>query len=314
MSDQKSLKELSVWSIVWPILLWTLSMAVIQVVLFISTQTVFISFLFLTYVGAYMFLRNHFKQQKISPVFVTGANKIERNTLFKLGLLSLVLYIIGISSLFFILSFQSGMFSLILLIYPFILGVMLSQSIPSAVVLFITVSFVIPIVEEWFFRGVLLNFWSEKYSNRKAIFWSAFFFALFYLPAPLLFIPRFLIGLLSALSYIKTKKLIYPILIHGGMNVLILLPVMITSISPTIVLETEFMQLFTLILLLAPQAGPRAFRFVEISYIVFLITLLPGLLSLMLYGKNINEERSPYIENSNRNDQNRTDKKGREIK
>lgn len=309
MSDQKTLEDLSIWPIIWPIILFTLSMAFIQVVIFILTQTVILFLLFLTYIGSFFFLRNHLQQKNVNLAYISGAYEIDREIMYKLGPLTLLIWFIALSSLLFILSFQSGLFSLLLLFFPLLLGFILSQSITSAIILFFTGTVIVPLVEEWFFRGVLLNVWSEKYSNKKAVFWTSFFFALLYLPAPILLIPRFLIGLLSGLSYIKTKKLVYPILIHGGMNILLLLPVLITSISPTTVFTEEVILLLGFSLLLSSEISPTDFRFVAILSTVFLVTLPAGILGLIVYGKNLRKERTPYRENANRTNPKRNENK-----
>ena len=70
-----------------------------------------------------------------------------------------------------------------------------------------------PVLEELLFRGIILEGFLNRYSPGKAIFWSAFLFGLFHMN-PWQFIPGFLIGILLAWIYMKTRSLIPVILIH----------------------------------------------------------------------------------------------------
>lgn len=70
-----------------------------------------------------------------------------------------------------------------------------------------------PVLEEVLFRGIILEGFISRYSPEKAIFWSAFLFGLFHLN-PWQFIPGFLIGILLAWLYLKTRSLIPVILVH----------------------------------------------------------------------------------------------------
>ncbi|MCK4750969.1 MAG: CPBP family intramembrane metalloprotease [Bacteroidales bacterium] len=70
-----------------------------------------------------------------------------------------------------------------------------------------------PVLEELLFRGIILDGFLKRYKPAKAIFWSAFLFGLFHLN-PWQFIPGFLIGILLAWIYFKTRSLIPVILVH----------------------------------------------------------------------------------------------------
>ncbi len=70
-----------------------------------------------------------------------------------------------------------------------------------------------PVLEEVLFRGIILEGFLNRYKAGKAIFWSAFLFGLFHMN-PWQFIPGFLIGILLAYIYMKTRSLIPVILIH----------------------------------------------------------------------------------------------------
>jgi membrane protease YdiL (CAAX protease family) len=70
-----------------------------------------------------------------------------------------------------------------------------------------------PILEEVLFRGIILDGFLRRYKPGKAIFWSAFLFALLHLN-PWQSLPAFLIGLLLGYVYLKTRSLSTVILIH----------------------------------------------------------------------------------------------------
>ncbi|MBZ9608192.1 CPBP family intramembrane metalloprotease [Clostridium estertheticum] len=69
-----------------------------------------------------------------------------------------------------------------------------------------------PIIEELFFRGVLLNKLKFKTGIRLAILISATIFAIVHFD--LNFIGRFFMGVLSALLYIETKNIVNCIIFH----------------------------------------------------------------------------------------------------
>lgn len=76
------------------------------------------------------------------------------------------------------------------------------------------------ILEEIAFRGILLNNllkWSGKKSI--AVFFSAFVFAAFHFQV-LGFLPILLVGLGLGYIYLKTNNILYPMLIHFGINLI----------------------------------------------------------------------------------------------
>ena len=74
-----------------------------------------------------------------------------------------------------------------------------------------------PILEEMFFRGIILEGFLKNYSPRKAIIWSAIIFGIAHLN-PWQAIGAFLAGLLIGWAYVKTKSLIPGIMIHFTNN------------------------------------------------------------------------------------------------
>ncbi|WP_052144919.1 CPBP family intramembrane glutamic endopeptidase [Halalkalibacter okhensis] len=78
-----------------------------------------------------------------------------------------------------------------------------------------------PIVEEIFFRGMMLNKWGQKYGLFKGIFFTSLIFAIVH---PTSFFAAFLTSILYSILYVKTKKLYIPIIAHSFGNLIVFLP------------------------------------------------------------------------------------------
>lgn len=85
--------------------------------------------------------------------------------------------------------------------------------------LFVTI-LVAPIVEELFFRGVLFNKWSESLGTKKALFLTSFLFGVLHIGSSPIFIGQLLAGFLFCLVYMRTKSLVFPILLHIVNNII----------------------------------------------------------------------------------------------
>jgi uncharacterized protein len=88
-----------------------------------------------------------------------------------------------------------------------------------------------PIAEEVFFRGVTFNAWEREYGTRWAIIGSAVLFALVHVPGgtwiviPIIFV----LGLVLALAYARTRSLGTTIGIHAIFNLTSLLILLLTA-------------------------------------------------------------------------------------
>jgi membrane protease YdiL (CAAX protease family) len=84
--------------------------------------------------------------------------------------------------------------------------------------------FIIALVEEWFFRGFLLQTLSKDYGSTKAMYFSSFIFAMTHFVRPISgvtklipeFFGLFLIGIILAYSTILSDNLYFSIGIHAG--------------------------------------------------------------------------------------------------
>ncbi len=95
----------------------------------------------------------------------------------------------------------------------------LAQQIPfvSAV---LTIAILAPLAEELFFRGAVLNAWEREYGTNRAVLGSATLFALVHIAGgtPLAVAEVFLLGLVLASVYVRTRSLATTIGLHGAFN------------------------------------------------------------------------------------------------
>lgn len=73
---------------------------------------------------------------------------------------------------------------------------------------------IVPVVEEIFFRGFLLNRWWRKYGVPRAVAFSSVVFAILHVDI----IGALLFAVIVSLIYVKTKSLIGPIIVHASNN------------------------------------------------------------------------------------------------
>ncbi len=82
---------------------------------------------------------------------------------------------------------------------------------------FITIVIAAPILEEFIFRGIVLDGFLKRYSPLKSILMSSFLFGLIHLN-PWQFIAAMVIGIFMGWVYYRTRKLSYTIIIHAVNN------------------------------------------------------------------------------------------------
>ncbi|MDZ7836353.1 MAG: type II CAAX endopeptidase family protein [Alkalibacterium sp.] len=140
-----------------------------------------------------------------------------------------------------------------------------------------------PVIEEFIFRGIILNKWAEKSTNTRALIISSLLFGILHIGS--FIVPQFIGGLLYGIVYIKTKKLIYPIIMHGINN---LIPVSLYFL-PSVEL-TEAFSVSELISELTPV--------LNISALIFILMLPIFIVVVYRYSRNLNDEVSPFAFNS----------------
>lgn len=93
----------------------------------------------------------------------------------------------------------------------------------SNIYMFLTLVVAAPILEEFIFRGIMLNGLLKKYSPHKAIIVSSILFGFVHLN-PWQFISAFILGLFIGWIYYKTRSLSLAIIIHAFNNFTATLP------------------------------------------------------------------------------------------
>jgi uncharacterized protein len=81
---------------------------------------------------------------------------------------------------------------------------------------FLTIVIIAPITEEFIFRGIILNRWSEKWNVSTALIASSLFFGCLHIHP----IGLSMFGLIMGLLYIQTKTLWIPIACHAFNNLI----------------------------------------------------------------------------------------------
>ncbi len=95
----------------------------------------------------------------------------------------------------------------------------LAQEVPLAVAV-LTIAVLAPFAEELFFRGAVLNAWEREYGTGRAILGSAVVFAIVHIAGgtALAIVQVFLLGLLLAWVYVRTRSLATTMGLHGAFN------------------------------------------------------------------------------------------------
>ena len=103
-------------------------------------------------------------------------------------------------------------------------------------------------VEEMLFRGVILSGFTQNYSMKKSILLSALLFGLIHLN-PWQFVTAFIVGIITAWLFIKTKSIILCVYIHLFNNILAVIALKFSNVLPirgfnTAVIEHSFQPLW----------------------------------------------------------------------
>jgi membrane protease YdiL (CAAX protease family) len=91
---------------------------------------------------------------------------------------------------------------------------------------FCLIVIIVPVFEEFVFRGLLLSRWSKKWGTRRAILFSSIIFGIGHVDI----IGGVFFGYVMAVLYIKTRSLIIPILVHGTNNLIVWILTLVVTI------------------------------------------------------------------------------------
>jgi len=172
--------------------------------------------------GLVIFIGYKKTKQKFNEVF--KFNKVSLDywlaiIVFMIGFIILSSEIDNIINYFFPMTdFLQDMFETILIKQMFVISIILVGIVPA-------------ITEEMFFRGVILNGFTENYSNKKSILINSLLFGIIHLN-PWQFVTAFIIGLILAWVYINTKSIILCIYMHFFNNMMSLIALKYKDVFP----------------------------------------------------------------------------------
>lgn len=288
---EETFKQASIWSIVWRVILTSLVVELISgIFLFIFpfqySEIISLTGSLTLYYLIYKITLSQIDKQNISSLAITGRGHPDKKKLIPIGILTLLIAGTGYFFIFFILRIIISFISPDEFITPFMNMNFegLDPTGPSLLYYFPVAVIAAPIVEEIFFRGFVLNKWSEKYGNVKGVLFSSLLFMGIHIGSLLL--PQLLMGILCAVIYIKTKKIIYPILVHSFYNFFIILPTLIPNKA---ILERGYTELFL------PKQD--IINDINIYATLFVMFFLVAVISLLFYSKKLNQEQTPYLYN-----------------
>jgi uncharacterized protein len=228
MSNVLSLKKVSVWSVLIKIVLFmVLTLVVFLLVEFIlDTKDINITIIdnlysIVSYIGVLFILFHEFKTDGIEKEFVIGNLSIRNEPLIKYISIQLFITFFSVSAILTLLNLFTGMEDFI---QDIIVSAADAPQISGLILLLNVVVIVVfaPIAEELLFRGFLFNRWGATIGLGKAMVISSTIFSAIHFNQG--FIGQFIFGIFACIIYVKTKKLIIPIILHGLNNVIAISP------------------------------------------------------------------------------------------
>ncbi|PGV75973.1 CPBP family intramembrane glutamic endopeptidase [Bacillus cereus] len=86
----------------------------------------------------------------------------------------------------------------------------------------ISIVLLAPLVEEFVFRYAAINILTQKFKQTWSILISSLFFAIMHFDFPFIF-GYFLIGIILAVIYIRTNRLLVSFVVHASMNLIVVI-------------------------------------------------------------------------------------------
>ncbi len=160
-------------------------------------------------------------------------------------------------------------------------------NIPELLCLGVSAIFLAPLLEEVFFRGIVLQKWGIKWGLKAGILSSSLFFALYHFRFDI--ISLFIAGILWSILYLKTRNLMNSILCHSLYNSYVVLFKSVNYFSKSAVKKSTFMSIRDYQDLMQPLLGQ----------LVFLVAISAPLLIYFIY-KNFPKNNAiiPYYANN----------------
>lgn len=122
--------------------------------------------------------------------------------------------------------------------------------------------FLAPVIEEVFFRGIVLQKWGIKWGLKPGVLFSSLFFALLHFRFDI--IPLFIAGIFYSILYLKTRNLMNSLLCHSFYNSLSVIFNSVDYFSKSAVERTALVSVKDYQALIQPLLGQR-FSLVAIS-------------------------------------------------
>lgn len=173
-------------------------------------------------------------------------------------------------------------------LYPYEATLEVVQNIPWYIALLFTVMLA-PIFEELVFRKLIIDRVSV-YGEKLAILFSAILFAFFHMSIQQFFY-AFLAGLVFGYLYIRTRKLIYPVILHALVN-------FFGSVVPLLLMEyagyEELLAAGTPEKMLeTAAANPIGYAVIMIYSVALLALVFGGFALTFVYSKKLHFDESP---------------------
>ncbi|MFN7253457.1 MAG: lysostaphin resistance A-like protein [Anaerobacillus sp.] len=225
MSNVLSFKKVSVWSVLIKIVLFmmlTLVVFLLAAFLLDIDITMIISlYSIVSYTGIIFILFHEFKTDGIEREFVIGNLSIRNESLLKYISIQVFITFFSILAVLTLLNLFTNMEDFI---QEIIISAADAPQISGLILLLYVVAAVVfaPIAEELLFRGFLFNRWGETIGLGKAMIFSSIIFSAIHFNQG--FIGHFIFGIFACIIYVKTKKLIIPIILHGLNNLIAISP------------------------------------------------------------------------------------------
>lgn len=144
-------------------------------------------------------------------------------------------------------------------------------SISSAILYCLLSIFLAPLVEEFFYRGMILQKWSIKWGMRLGIVSSSLLFAIFHFRFDVLTL--FISGVLYAILFFKSCSLITPILCHAFYNAFVSVSRIISFIEKSQSSESIFVSAENYQKLVEPLLSLRFFVLaISIGFLSYFIS------------------------------------------
>ncbi|MEH2056719.1 MAG: CPBP family intramembrane glutamic endopeptidase [Nostoc sp.] len=127
-----------------------------------------------------------------------------------------------------------------------------------------------PLIEEFFFRGIILPKWSIKWGVKAGILTSSFLFAIFHFRFDI--IPLFITGIILSILYFKTRCLITSILFHFFHNTTVTILNIIDYFSTSEIERSAFVSIKDYQASIQPLLSQRVFLIaISLPFLIYFI-------------------------------------------